>query len=61
VQVILAAARQCIGQKRIVPGRTKAWMTAEIDLGILERRQLHAEMKRTHCPQARVAYESQKA
>jgi hypothetical protein len=36
-------------------------MTAEIDLGNLERRQLHAEMKRTQCPHARVAYESQKA
>jgi hypothetical protein len=61
VQAILAAARQCIGQKRIVSARTKAWMTAEIDLGILERRQLHAGMKRTHCPRARAAYESQKA
>jgi hypothetical protein len=60
MQAIMAAAKQCIGQKRIVPGR-KAWMTAEINLGILKRRQLHAEMKRTRCPRARAAYESQKA
>jgi exonuclease III len=61
VHAILATAQECIGQKLIKPGRTKAWMTPEIDLGILERRQLHAAMKRTQCPAAKAAYEDQKA
>jgi hypothetical protein len=60
VRAFVAAGKDSIGMKRIVPGRTKSWWNEDIDTAIATRRELHKTMRDLGTQQSRDAYQSQR-
>ena len=55
--LVEAAAEEAIGSKKVVPGISKSWWTAEITDAIKARRQVHAEWRSQGGTEAWQAYE----
>ena len=55
--LVEAAAEEAIGSKKVVPGISKSWWTAEITDAIKARRQIHAEWRSQGGTEAWQAYE----
>jgi hypothetical protein len=60
VRAFIAACKNSIGMRRIVPGRTKSWWNENIETAIATRRELHKTMRKLGTQQWRDAYQSQR-
>ncbi len=45
LQIVIAAARSAVGQRRIIPGRAKAWWCAEVAAAVRARRKAYARWR----------------